>query len=104
MLAQAVVFHTAGGSLTSARCIEFRATLLHLMSLMHGLAIQHLRGDWDLHNLQPTHATDLPPPVDAAALQYVFGPPSRKTGTWRFNFLDLFILHGTEEKRARYNR
>ena len=104
IVAQAVVFHTAGGSLTSERCVEFRATLLHLMSLMHGLAIQHLRGDWDLQNLQPTHATDLPPPVDAAALQYVFGPRRRNVGTWRFHVADLLILQGTEEKRAQYNK
>jgi len=55
--------------------VEFRDTLMHLISLMHSLAIQHLislmhslaiqhlRGDWDLHNLQSAHPTDLPPPV-----------------------------------------
>lgn len=90
--------------MTDERSVEFRATLMHLLSLLHGLAIQHLRGDWDLHNLQPTAATDLPPPVDAAALQYIFGPPQREQGTWRMDIRDLFILHASEEKRARYNR
>lgn len=57
------MYHSGRPSGSAAREIEFRETLLHLMSLMHGLALQHLRGDWDLHNLQPTHPTDVPPPV-----------------------------------------
>ncbi len=41
---------------------------------------------------------------DAASLQYVFGPARRKDGTWRYNLLELFILNGTEEKRATISR
>ncbi len=43
--------------------MEFRETLMHLMSLMHGLALQHLRGDWDLYNLRPYDPTEPLPPV-----------------------------------------
>ena len=47
--------------------------------------------------------TDVPV-QDAASLQYVFGPARRKDGTWRYNLLELFILNGTEEKRAAISR
>ena len=74
---QAVVFHCGREGASLERTIEFKETLLHIMSLMHALALQHLRGDWDLHNLQPAHPTDLPPPV-------VRPPPSEgiRGGPW----------------------
>lgn len=60
---QAVVYHSGREEANAERAIEFRETLRHTMSLMHGLALQHLRGDWNLDNLQPYHPTDPPPPV-----------------------------------------
>lgn len=39
----------------------FAGHLLHLLSLLHALALQHLRRDWELDNLC-THTRGLPPP------------------------------------------
>ena len=41
---------------------------------------------------------------DAAKLQYLIGPPTKRDGTWRLSLSDLFVLRGTELKRERYNR
>jgi hypothetical protein len=35
---------------------------VHMTSLLHGLAMQHLRGDWDLSNLVPHDYAGAPPP------------------------------------------
>lgn len=35
---------------------------VHMSSLLHGLAMQHLRGDWDLCNLVPHDYAGPPPP------------------------------------------
>lgn len=45
------------------RTEEFKECFLHYMSLLHAVAIQHLRGDWDLSNLHAMQPTDKPPPV-----------------------------------------
>ena len=60
---QLVIFHTGREGSDAERSVEFRETLMHLMSLMHGLALQHLRGDWDLYNLRPYDPTEPLPPV-----------------------------------------
>lgn len=41
----------------------FVETLTHVTSLLHGVALQHLRSDWELGNLVPYQAEDLPPPI-----------------------------------------
>ena len=41
---------------------------------------------------------------DAAKLQYLIGPATKRDGTWRLSLSDLFVLRGTELKRERYNR
>ena len=41
----------------------FAETAVHLSSLLHGLALQHLRNDWDLANLTTFHNVDPPPPL-----------------------------------------
>ena len=41
----------------------FVQTLTHVTSLLHGVALQHLRSDWELGNLIPYQAQDLPPPI-----------------------------------------
>ena len=43
---------------------RFRAQLTHLFSLVHAMAVQHLRTDWDLCNIQPhSTACGAPPQV-----------------------------------------
>jgi len=46
----------------------FKTAVLHKFSLLHALALQHLRVDWKLSNLAPHLPTTEPPPEDAAAL------------------------------------
>ena len=41
---------------------RFRAQLTHLYSLVHAMAVQHLRTDWDLFNIQPHSTARGPPP------------------------------------------
>lgn len=41
----------------------FAQTIVHLTSLLHAVALQHLRGDWQLDNLVPYHVLDAPPPL-----------------------------------------
>ena len=38
----------------------FAQSLVHLTSLMHAVALQHLRSDWELANLTPYRATSAP--------------------------------------------
>lgn len=62
---QAIAFYSARRRMekTEADAFQFQGKMLHLMSLMHGLAVQHLRRDWDLCNLHPFNTKDPPPPV-----------------------------------------
>lgn len=46
-----------------SRACWFAETIVHLTSLLHGLALQHLRSDWDLANLTTFHTIDPPPPT-----------------------------------------
>ncbi len=41
----------------------FTETTVHLSSLLHGVALQHLRSDWDLSNLTTYHSIDPAPPL-----------------------------------------
>ena len=41
----------------------FAHSLVHLTSLMHAVALQHLRSDWELANLTPYRAESPPPPL-----------------------------------------
>lgn len=41
---------------------QFQRAAVHLASLLHGVALQHLRGDWDLDNLVE-HDHHASPPV-----------------------------------------
>ncbi|KAL4524563.1 hypothetical protein Ndes2526B_g06763 [Nannochloris sp. 'desiccata'] len=45
---------------------QFRYNMVHAMSLLHGVCLQHLRCDWDLHNLSK-HNEDLLPAWDSAS-------------------------------------
>lgn len=42
---------------------QFAQTLVHLTSLLHGVALQYLRSDWELSNLTPYCTEDPPPPL-----------------------------------------
>ena len=42
---------------------DFVERLTHLLSLLHALALQHLRGDWHLSNLVAHDPSIGPPPV-----------------------------------------
>ena len=46
----------------------FTETTVHLSSLLHGIALQHLRSDWDLSNLTTYHSIDPAPPLVRAAI------------------------------------
>ncbi len=49
----------------------FAQTLVHLTSLLHAVALQHLRSDWELANLTPYTVTDPPPPMVSYPVQYL---------------------------------
>lgn len=51
-----------------SRACWFADTVVHLTSLLHGLALQHLRNDWDLANLTTFHSNDPQPPTVSARL------------------------------------
>lgn len=67
---QAVTFDRVGN--TSGAVPEdhadFVERLTHLLSLLHALALQHLRGDWHLSNLVTHDPSIGPPPVVRGAL------------------------------------
>lgn len=68
--AQALSFdeHTAPADADAAwrkDADAFQRGLVHASSLLHGLALQHLRGDWDLDNLS-THDLVAPPPPNVS--------------------------------------
>ena len=42
---------------------NFAQTLVHLTSLLHAVALQHLRTDWELANLVAYRTEDPPPPM-----------------------------------------
>lgn len=46
-----------------AKAQTFAQTLVHLTSLMHAVALQHLRSDWVLANLTPYRPESPPPPL-----------------------------------------
>ena len=46
-----------------SRANWFTETTVHLTSLLHGIALQHLRSDWDLSNLTTFHSIDPAPPL-----------------------------------------
>lgn len=52
--------------------IHFRNQILHIISLFHGLALQHLRKDWRLGNLSLHDEARPPPPLDGRGLAKLF--------------------------------
>ena len=46
----------------------FTETTVHLSSLLHAVALQHLRSDWDLSNLTTYHSIDPAPPLVRSAI------------------------------------
>ena len=55
----------------------FAESTVHLSSLLHGLALQHLRNDWDLANLTMFHNVDPPPPMVRSSGSSLAGLASR---------------------------
>ncbi|KAL0039987.1 hypothetical protein WJX79_001551 [Trebouxia sp. C0005] len=76
----------------------FTDTTVHLSSLLHGVALQHLRSDWDLSNLTTYHSIDPAPPLDGAGLR------AASKGKYQYDLTDTFLLRGTTERMERYNR
>ncbi|CAG9463404.1 unnamed protein product [Pedinophyceae sp. YPF-701] len=74
----------------------FRERLLHLVSLLHGLALQNLRSDWDLTNLtkhvQRDAAPDLDPRVGA------------KKQDFKVGLTDVLVLQSGKRRRRQINR
>jgi predicted membrane chloride channel (bestrophin family) len=56
---------------------QFRYNMVHAMSLLHGICLQHLRCDWDLANLT-RHNEDYLPAWDSA------GTPGFKIHFWNY--------------------
>ena len=46
----------------------FTETTVHLSSLLHAVALQHLRSDWDLANLTTYDSIDPAPPLVRSAI------------------------------------
>ncbi|GBG88875.1 hypothetical protein CBR_g48487 [Chara braunii] len=59
---QVVAFDEAATGEPAEHGIKFRAEFVHLMSLMHALAMQKLRGDSDINNLSVGSLVDIPTP------------------------------------------
>ncbi|KAK9789401.1 hypothetical protein WJX73_006004 [Symbiochloris irregularis] len=78
---------------------RFRRNCFHLFSLLHALCIQHLRTDWDLHNLRPHLPSDPAPMLDAAGL-----PSQEGMLLHNLHYLDVFLLRGSDGRRQIYNR
>jgi len=74
----------------------FQRAVVHLASLMHGVALQHLRGDWDLDNLVE-HDHHAPPPANDAK----FIP---KADYPRNPFYDLMFLRAGKPQKQLYYR
>jgi hypothetical protein len=54
------------------------APQVHMTSLLHGLAMQHLRGDWELANLVPHDYASAPPPNVGALLSACLAARSKR--------------------------
>ncbi|KAK9805550.1 hypothetical protein WJX72_004682 [[Myrmecia] bisecta] len=102
---QAVVFDSVhecrpGASEAAKRASQrFADSVVHLCSLMHALALQHLRGDWDMNNLKAHRSADDPPPLDAMALK----KDKAAKAMVRFSLLDLIVLRAGTMRREGYN-
>eukprot|EP00884_Botryococcus_braunii_P000099 jgi/Botrbrau1/1008/Bobra.114_1s0046.1 len=88
--------------------LAFQTNLVHLFSLLHGLALQNLRNDWDLDNLR-RHGMFFPvPPVDSHALASVLTRTRSgrivNSGVGRFSLVDIFMLRDTNARRHSYHR
>ena len=70
--------------------LDFRRDMAHYFSLVHGLALQFLRVDFDLNNLC-THATEHLPPWDSS---FVSG--------YKAPFSKYFMLSSDHKSRERY--
>lgn len=81
-----------------AKAQTFAQSLVHLTSLMHAVALQHLRSDWELANLTPYRAESPPPPLDAAALF------NSKQGTKVHWMWIRSLFKGAFEQKGEYNR
>ena len=80
-----------------------RDQAVHLLSLLHALALQHAREDWDLGNLQ-VHRPDAPaPPMNAGGALTKPG-----TGVSKFRSLDgfwtMFFLPAEQGRVERMNK
>ena len=65
----------------------FAQTLVHLTSLLHAVALQHLRSDWELANLTPYCDKDPPPPLvqlPSSNASVLLLPRLNKTGQLSF--------------------
>lgn len=78
------------------RAGRFGDTFVHLISTMHGVAIQNLRRDWDLANLSPHDGSTAPPPLDPKDLG------SNEQG--RFSWKDISQLRSDKRHKEKYNQ
>ncbi|GMH38627.1 hypothetical protein BSKO_06511 [Bryopsis sp. KO-2023] len=78
------------------RARKFADTYVHLISLMHGVAVQNLRRDWDLDNLTSHDENSPAPPLDPKFLTSG-GEESR------FSWKDITQLRSDKKHKEKYN-
>lgn len=67
------------------KAILFKESIVHYTSLLHAVALLHIRGDWDLNNLRPHKSSDPPPPL----VGFHRIPGSRILGNHWFGMLSM---------------
>lgn len=77
------------------KAVKFGDTFVHLISLMHGVAIQNLRRDWDLDNMDVHDERNAPPPIDAADISI--------SGHGKFSWKDIFYLRSDKKHKEKYH-
>lgn len=78
------------------KAVKFGDTFVHLISLMHGVAIQNLRRDWDLKNTAVHDEKSTPPPIDATELSI--------RGHGQFSWKDIFYLRSDRRHKEKYHQ
>lgn len=95
-------YYTLPGTLTEEAVINakiFQENIVHLISLLHGVALQNLRRDFDIKNLHFHDSHRAAPPVDAYHLRTT-SPEDAEWYSWK-NSLQLGSSVGTRSKYCR---
>jgi len=80
---------------------EGRDSAVHFLSLLHALALQHAREDWDLDNLCVHHPETQAPPMNAQKVQNLSEPRPSKSSS--LSFWTMFFLPAERKRVERLN-